>query len=88
MKYRLKPTKVFQKNLKRLTRDEQRRAARKLNILIENPFHPSLRAKKVKSLEGIFECTISDDIRVLWKYEGGEVILLLDIGRHKILDKM
>jgi mRNA-degrading endonuclease YafQ of YafQ-DinJ toxin-antitoxin module len=81
MKYRLKPTKVFQKNLKRPTRDEQRRAARKLNILI-------LRAKKVKSLEGIFECTISDDIRVLWKYEGGEVILLLDIGRHKILDKM
>jgi mRNA interferase RelE/StbE len=81
MKYRLKPTKVFQKNLKRPTRDEQRRAARKLNILI-------LRAKKVKSLEGIFECTISDDIRVLWKYEGGAVILLLDIGRHKILDKM
>lgn len=27
------------------------------------------------------------DIRVIWYYEGDEIILLLDVGHHDILNK-
>jgi mRNA interferase RelE/StbE len=38
-------------------------------------------------LDAIFECRVNRDIRVLWKYGDEAVILLLDIGHHKIVDK-
>jgi mRNA-degrading endonuclease YafQ of YafQ-DinJ toxin-antitoxin module len=46
---------------------------------------PSLRTKKVQGLQGVFECSINMDIRVLWTYKEGKLILLIDIGRHDIL---
>ena len=44
--YRLEPTKTFVKNLKKLSANEQRAVTGKLKIIIQNPFHPSLRTKK------------------------------------------
>lgn len=45
--YKLKYTKAFQKDLKKLSHAEQKAVAQKLKILAENPFYPSLRTKKV-----------------------------------------
>lgn len=81
--YKLKFTKAFEKDLKRLSANEQKMVARKLKIMIENPFYPSLRTKKVKGMDGIFEMSVNMDIRIIWKYEGDVIILLLDIGHHK-----
>ncbi len=81
--YKLKYTKEFEKNLKSLSKQEQKLVANKLKLLIQDPFYPSLRTKKVQGLEGIFEMSVNMDIRVLWKYENGIIILLLDIGHHK-----
>jgi len=83
--YSLEPTKSFAKNLKKLSQNEQKAVARKLTMLVQNPFHPSLRTKKVQSLENIFECSVNMDIRVLWTYKNDKLILLLDIGHHNIL---
>ena len=82
--YRLEPTKAFIKNLKKLSKNEQKTIARKLELLVQNPFHPSLRTKKVQSLENVFECSVNTDIRILWTYKGDKIILMLDIGRHDI----
>lgn len=81
--YRLKYTKEFEKNLKSLTAQEQKLVANKLKLFIQNPFYPSLRAKKVQGLENVFEMSVNMDIRILWKYDEGIIILLLDIGHHK-----
>ena len=81
--YKLKYTKEFEKNLKSLTRQEQKLVANKLKLLIQNPFYPSLRTKKVQGLDNVFEMSVNMDIRILWKYENGIIILLLDIGHHK-----
>ena len=81
--YKLKYTKEFEKDLKKLSRAEQGMVARKLRLLMENPFYPSLRTKKIQGLRGVFEMSVNMDIRILWKYEGDVIILLLDIGRHK-----
>lgn len=81
--YKLKYTRTFEKDLKKLSASEQKAVSQKLGILIENPFHPSLRTKKVQGLDNVFEMSVNMDIRILWKYENGTIILLTDIGHHK-----
>jgi len=83
--YKLEPTKAFEKSLKKLSGDEQRAVAGKLKILSQNPFHPSLRTKKVQRLKDVFECSVNMDIRILWTYKDDRLILLIDTGRHGIL---
>lgn len=81
--YKLKFTKMFEKNLKKLSPKEQKSVAQKLQMLIQNPFYPSLRTKKVQGIENVFEMSVNMNIRILWRYENGIIILLLDIGHHK-----
>ena len=81
--YKLKYTKVFEKDLKKLSASEQKAVAQKLKILSENPFYPSLRTKKVQGFDDIFEMSVNMDIRILWRYENSVIILLIDIGHHK-----
>ena len=81
--YKLKYTKDFEKSLKALTVQEQKKVFNKLKLLVQNPFYPSLRTKKVQGLDNVFEMSVNMDIRILWKYENGLIILLLDVGHHK-----
>ena len=81
--FRLKPTNEFTKSLKKMTAQEQKQIANKLNLLKQNPFHPSLRTKKVRGLDGVFEMSVNMDIRILWKYEGTIILILIDVGHHK-----
>lgn len=80
--YKLKYTKEFERDLKKLSAAEQKQTANKLKLLI-NPFYPSLRTKKVQGLDNVFEMSVNMDIRILWRYENGVIILLIDIGHHK-----
>ena len=45
--YKLKYTKEFERDLKKLSAAEQKQTANKLKLLMQNPFYPSLRTKKV-----------------------------------------
>ena len=81
--YKLKYTKEFERDLKNLSVAEQKQTAKKLKLLMQNPFYPSLRTKKVQGLDNVFEMSVNMDIRVLWCYENGVIILLIDIGHHK-----
>lgn len=81
--YKLKYAKTFEKDLKKLSVPEQKAVAQKLKLLMQDPFYPSLRTKKVQGLDNIFEMSVNMDIRILWKYENGVIILLIDVGHHK-----
>ena len=81
--YKLKFTNAFEKNLKKLSPKEQKAVAQKLQLLIQNPFYPSLRTKKVQGIENVFEMSVNMNIRILWRYDNGVIILLLDVGHHK-----
>lgn len=83
MKYKLKYTKVFTKDFKKLSKYEQKDVAQKLKLLADNPSYPSLRTKKVQGFDDLFEMSVNMDIRILWRYEGNVIILLLDVGHHK-----
>lgn len=83
--YKLQPTKNFEKTLKRLSINEQRAVAKKLTLLATSPSHPSLRTKKIQGTIELFECSVNMDIRIIWKYDGQRIILLLETGHHDIL---
>ena len=87
MRYQITYSDRFKKSYKKLTVREQKLVQDKVMILSENPMHPSLRVKRIKGTVDLFECSVNMDIRVIWYYEGDEIILLLDVGHHDILNK-
>lgn len=60
---------------------------KKIELLKANFYHPSLRVKKIKASTNLFECSVNMDIRIIFVFEGNNIIALLDIGHHDILDK-
>lgn len=86
MPYKITYTERFRKHLKRLNAKELEQFKRKVRLFAENPFHPSLRTKKMQGTE-VFECSVNMDIRIIWFYESDQLIALLDIGHHDILWK-
>ena len=75
----------FQKHYKTLTAQEKKQFQNKLALFAENPLHPSLRAKRIQGTSDLFEFSVNMDIRVIWFYEGDQLVALVDIGHHEIL---
>ena len=77
---------LFLDGVQRLSVDAKKALKKKLDLLADNPKHPSLRTKKIKGREDIFEVSVNMDIRITWEfYEDG--ILLHNIGRQdKVLN--
>jgi mRNA interferase RelE/StbE len=72
---------LFLENVNYMPVEARKTLKKKLDLLVDNPKHPSLRTKKIKGSEDIFEASINMDIRITWEfYEDG--ILLRNIGRH------
>jgi len=55
-----------------------------LQLIEENPQHPSLRTKKIQGTDGIFEASINMAIRVTFHYEKSNTIYLRNVGEHSI----
>ena len=85
MAYKITYTERFLKHFKDLNEQEKKQLRNKLNILAENPSHPSLRTKRIQGTKDLFECSVNMDIRIIWYYEGDKLIILLDVGHHDIL---
>jgi len=72
---------LFGDKVKELPIEVRRALKKKLELLLENPRHPSLRTKKIQGQDSIFEASITMNIRMTWQYvEDG--ILLRNIGEH------
>ena len=87
MAYKITYSKAFKKHYKKLSEVAKKQIKKKIKFFVENPTHPSLRTKKIQGTDGIWESSVNMDIRIIWFYENNELILLLDIGHHDILDK-
>jgi len=72
---------LFREKVAELSGDAKKALKNKLDLIVDNPRHPSLRTKKIKGYGNIFEASITMDIRMTWEYyEDG--ILLRNIGEH------
>lgn len=79
-------TAKFQKDYKKLPLSIQRRIDEKIKILASNAFYPSLRVKKVKGRENVFEASITMQYRLIFLF-GQKTLVLLRVGLHDILNK-
>ena len=73
----------FKRNFKKLSADGKRAAREKLALFIDDPFHPSLRSKRIQGSPDAWESSISMDIRLTWRWGDEEgVVELRNIGEH------
>ncbi|MEX1013706.1 MAG: hypothetical protein WDZ80_00920 [Candidatus Paceibacterota bacterium] len=78
-------TKRFDRSFKKLPKNIQKILGKQLKLLLSNFSHPSLKIKKVKSLDGILEGRVNKSYRFLFSIMS-EAYVLLDVGDHdKIL---
>ena len=87
MAYQFTFTDRFKKHFKKLNANEKKQLMSKLELLSENPMHPSLRTKRIQGTIDLFECSVNMDIRIIWFYEGDMMIILVDGGHHDILNQ-
>lgn len=87
MSYSLRLSDQFRKSYAKLSKIEQNAVDAKIGILASDPWYPSLRVKKIKGTSDVFECSVNMDIRIAFVFEGGNIILLLNIGHHDKLLK-
>lgn len=75
----------FGKSLRKLSSIERAKVQKTIDLLRVNPEHPSLRVKKLKGKKNRWECMVNRDIRIIWKWEGENIIFTIDVGHHDIL---
>ena len=86
MAYRIQLEKNFKKHYAKLTSQEQGMVDSKLRTLARNPWHPSLRTKRIQGT-GEFEVSVNMDIRIAITFDGDRIIILLDVDHHDKLLK-
>jgi mRNA interferase RelE/StbE len=72
-------TPTFEKDFHSLPQNTQARAEKTLQLLIENPNHPSLRTKKMQGTPDIWEVRVSASYRITFQ-RAEESLLLRRIG--------
>ena len=61
MPYQFTFTNRFQKHFKTLTAPEKTQLMKKLELLSENPTHPSLRTKRIQGTDKLYECSVNQE---------------------------
>jgi mRNA-degrading endonuclease YafQ of YafQ-DinJ toxin-antitoxin module len=74
----------FKRAYSSLDKENQKRVDKALLLLAENRYHPSLRLKRVKGTDDIWEASASMSIRLTFKLlEDGNIIQLRNVGAHE-----
>lgn len=83
---RIFTTTPFDRDHSLLPADIQKRFEEKLKFFVVNPFHPSLRSKKMEDPRDIWEASITMQYRFTFM-RNGDTAYLRRIGTHDILRK-
>ncbi|RCK76797.1 MAG: hypothetical protein ANABAC_3222 [Anaerolineae bacterium] len=78
-------TERFKKAFQALPEEIQEKAFKAFRLMAENPRHPSLRVKKIKGSEQIWEGRIDRQYRFTFQFveEGGQTIIVFrNIDNH------
>ena len=74
----------FARDFRSLSLQIQRRAAKQLQLLLDNPRHPSLHIKKMEGAQDIWEGRITKGYRFTFQVRH-DTYILRRIGTHDIL---
>jgi mRNA interferase RelE/StbE len=79
-------TNKFKKEYQTLPREIQNNFDKKLSLLLEDIFHPSLRAKRIQGTKNRWEASITMKYRFTFELHGNKAIFRT-IGTHDILSR-
>ena len=80
----LHTTRTFDRLFKRLPKNIRAEAIEKVAMYLNDPTHPSLRAKRIRGSERLWELSVTMNYRITFEVEDDRVILRR-IGTHDIL---
>jgi len=72
---------LFKEKVQLLDPNTKKALKNKLELMVQNLKHPSLRTKKIKGSSDIYEASITTGCRMTWQYYN-DGILLRNIGEH------
>lgn len=75
-------SKSFEKRFAKMQKEIQKATYKKLDFLVEDPSHPSLRLEKLT--KDIWAFSVTMKYRVTFQYSDGDIVLR-KIGTHDIL---
>lgn len=78
---RIARTESFKKAWRRLTEEQKALARKAIENLVINIRYPSLRVKKIRGTEHIWEARVSRTLRITFQIKD-DAIILRNIGRH------
>jgi mRNA interferase RelE/StbE len=81
---KVQTTRLFDRDYARLPEDIKDRADKQLALLLTNPRHPSLRQKRVRGTDGVWEARITRGYRMTLVI-AGDTFILRRIGVHDVL---
>jgi mRNA interferase RelE/StbE len=81
----------FRKATHLLPKEIQKKLAKALRLLAQDPRHPGLRTKPIRGLSSgspkIYEARIDQSYRFTYERKEGDVLLLRNVGEHDITSK-
>lgn len=81
---KVQTTRPFDRDYARLPDEVKERVDKQLAFLINNPRHPSLRLKKIRGAEGMWEARVTLGYRKTLQM-AGDTLILRRIGAHDVL---
>jgi addiction module RelE/StbE family toxin len=79
---KIKFSRRFLKTFARLPKAVQEKIKKQIELLAENPRHPSLQTKPVQGAEGIYEARVDLDYRMTFEREADDTLVLRVVGKH------
>lgn len=84
----VKETPRFRKSFDSLDGLVKKKFVKQFKLFLSNLFHPSLNTEKLQPKEkNIWSFRLDKNYRVIFTFEGSEMIVLLDVGPHDIYRK-
>jgi mRNA-degrading endonuclease RelE of RelBE toxin-antitoxin system len=77
-------TKNFVREYRKLPEEIRKTFDKQLELLVDNPKHPSLNLKKMQDPRGIWECRVTYSYRLTFQIEG-DTYILRKVGLHDTL---
>ena len=79
---KVKASARFKKAFKKLPPELQVKVIKALQLLSENPRHPSLQTKPIQGIRGIYEARVDQSCRMTYQRLPDNVLLLRVVGKH------
>jgi mRNA-degrading endonuclease YafQ of YafQ-DinJ toxin-antitoxin module len=79
---KIKASPRFKKSFTKLSPEVQAKVLKALSLLAENPRHPSLRAKPLQGIMGVFEARVDVSYRMTYERLPGDLLFLRSVGKH------